>query len=141
MQTHSAFERCLESGCSIEATGCMPYGGCYVYHMRVEAVSRVACRERIVETERNSTCNESAGRLTIVTESKETVTRVTGSGLAMHALAGNLLQVGMLGLGVSLLIVWINYLKAERDRTSSEEPDERSAEVLAASAARSRTGP
>jgi hypothetical protein len=60
----------------------------------------------------------------------------------MHTLAGNLLQVGMLGLGVSLLIVWINYLKAERDRTSSsEESEDRPAEVLAVSAARSRTGP
>jgi hypothetical protein len=60
----------------------------------------------------------------------------------MHALAGNLLQVVMLGLGVSLLIVWISYLKAERDRTSSpEESEDRSAEVLAFSATRSRTGP
>ncbi len=59
----------------------------------------------------------------------------------MHTLAENLLQVGMLGFGVSLLIVWINYLKAERDRTSSEEPEDRSAEVLAASATRNRTGP
>ena len=69
------------------------------------------------------------------------MTNVTGSGLAMHALAGNLLQVGMFGLGVSLLIVWINYLKAERDRTSSDEPEDRSAEVLVASATRNRTGP
>jgi hypothetical protein len=59
----------------------------------------------------------------------------------MHTLAGNLLQVGMLGLGVSLLIVWINYLKAGRDRASSEEAEDRSAELLAASATRSRTGP
>jgi hypothetical protein len=59
----------------------------------------------------------------------------------MHTLAGNLLQMGMLGLGVSLLIVWINYLKAGRDRTSLEEPEDRSAEVLAASATRNRTGP
>jgi hypothetical protein len=59
----------------------------------------------------------------------------------MHALAGNLLQVGMLGLGVSLLIVWINYLKSERERTSSEEPDDGSAEAAVASATRSRFGP
>lgn len=59
----------------------------------------------------------------------------------MHGLAGNLLQVGMLGLGVSLLIVWINYLKAERDRASSDEHEDRSAEVLAVSAARNRIGP
>jgi hypothetical protein len=47
----------------------------------------------------------------------------------------------MLGLGVSLLIVWINYLKAERDRASSDEHEDRSAEVLAVSAARNRIGP
>jgi hypothetical protein len=59
----------------------------------------------------------------------------------MHALAANLLQVGMLGLGVSLLLLWINYLKAERERSSSEESDERSAEVGATSTARSRNRP
>ncbi len=59
----------------------------------------------------------------------------------MRALAANLLQVGMLGLGVSLLFVWINYLKAGRDRGSSEESGERSAEIRAASAVRSRNGP
>ncbi len=59
----------------------------------------------------------------------------------MHALAGNLLQLGMLGLGVSLLLVWIDYLKTSRDQSSSEEPDDRTTEVQAASATRSRIGP
>ena len=42
----------------------------------------------------------------------------------MHALAANLLQVGMLGLGVYLLLVWMNHLKAGRDRLLSGEQDE-----------------
>ena len=59
----------------------------------------------------------------------------------MHALAGNLLQLGMLGLGVSLLLVCINYLKSEPNRTPSEEAEDSSSEALAASATRSRIGP
>jgi hypothetical protein len=47
----------------------------------------------------------------------------------MHALAANLFQVGMLGLGVSLLLVWINHLKATRNRISLRERDENSAEA------------
>jgi hypothetical protein len=60
----------------------------------------------------------------------------------MHALAANLFQVAMLGLGVSLLLVWINYFKETRDRRSSQESDEdAAAEAAAASATRNRTGP
>lgn len=57
----------------------------------------------------------------------------------MHALVGNLIQLGMLGLGVSLLLVCVNHLKSGRSRMV-EESDERSQEALAASAARRRTG-
>jgi hypothetical protein len=57
----------------------------------------------------------------------------------MRVLAANLLQVGMLGLGVSLLLLWINYLKANHNRILTEEPDDCSAEVSAAT--RSRIGP
>jgi len=59
----------------------------------------------------------------------------------MHALVGSLVQLGMLGLGVSLLLVCINYLKSERDQKSYEESDRSETEGLAASAARNRTGP
>jgi hypothetical protein len=58
----------------------------------------------------------------------------------MHALVGNLVQLGMLGLGVSLLLVCINYLKPG-DPKFDEEADYRNSESLAASSARSRTGP
>ncbi len=66
---------------------------------------------------------------------------VTGSGVDMHALVGNLVQLGMLGLGVSLLLVCINYLKPGAVQKSYDESDGADAEALAASAARSRTGP
>lgn len=46
----------------------------------------------------------------------------------MRALAANLFQVGMLGLGVFLLLVWMNHLKAVRDRLLSREQDEGAAE-------------
>jgi hypothetical protein len=59
----------------------------------------------------------------------------------MHALATNLLQVGMLGLGVSLLLLWINYLKEDRERDSSDEREDQAADFSAVSATRSRTGP
>jgi hypothetical protein len=59
----------------------------------------------------------------------------------MHALVGNLIQLGMLGLGVSLLLVCINYLKPGAGQKSYEEADGGDAEALAASAARNRTGP
>jgi hypothetical protein len=59
----------------------------------------------------------------------------------MHALIGNLVQLGMLGLGVSLLLVCINYLKPGRDQKSYEEADRSDEEALAASSTRSRIGP
>jgi hypothetical protein len=46
----------------------------------------------------------------------------------MHALAANLFQVGMLGLGVYLLLIWTNHLKARRDRPLSREQNEGAAE-------------
>lgn len=48
----------------------------------------------------------------------------------MHSLAENLVQIGAMGLGVSLLVVWINHLKADRSETSSREPDRDSAETV-----------
>jgi hypothetical protein len=59
----------------------------------------------------------------------------------MYALIENLVQLGMLGLGVSLLLVCINYLKPGRDQKSYDETDGSGAEALAASSTRSRTGP
>jgi hypothetical protein len=59
----------------------------------------------------------------------------------MYALIGNLVQLGMLGLGVSLLLVCINYLKPGRDQKLDEEPDCRNSEALAASSVRSRISP
>jgi len=59
----------------------------------------------------------------------------------MHALVGNLVQLGMLGLGVSLLLVCINYLKPGPEQKSFEEADCSDEEALAASSARNRTGP
>jgi hypothetical protein len=38
-------------------------------------------------------------------------------------LLANLFQIATLALGVCLLAVWINYLKAGRDRTSRQEQD------------------
>jgi len=58
----------------------------------------------------------------------------------MDALVGNLVQLGMLGLGVSLLFVCINHLKPGPNQNSHEEGDRSDAEALAASATRSRTG-
>jgi hypothetical protein len=59
----------------------------------------------------------------------------------MHALVANLIQLGLLGLGVSLLLVCIHYLKPELDPHSHEERDRSEAQALAVSATRSRTGP
>ena len=59
----------------------------------------------------------------------------------MQALATNVLQLGMLGLGVSLLLLWINYLKAHHERNASHVSDDSSSEARVASATRSRTGP
>jgi hypothetical protein len=41
----------------------------------------------------------------------------------MHALVGNLVQLGMLGLGVSMLLVCINYLRSGRGQKPSQEAD------------------
>jgi hypothetical protein len=59
----------------------------------------------------------------------------------MRALVGSLVQLGMLGLGVSLLLVCINYLKSERAQKSYEETESSDEEALASSAARNRNGP
>jgi hypothetical protein len=58
----------------------------------------------------------------------------------MHALAGNMLQFGMLGAGVLLLLMWINHLRGQGERNSLEER-ERPAEVRVISAARGRSAP
>jgi len=59
----------------------------------------------------------------------------------MRALVENLVQLGMLGLGVSLLLVCIHYLKPAPGENPYEEADGGDAEVLPASAVRSRTSP
>jgi hypothetical protein len=59
----------------------------------------------------------------------------------MYALIENLVQLGMLGLGVSLLLVCINYLKPGHDQRRDEEAECLNSEALAASSVRSRTGP
>ncbi len=42
----------------------------------------------------------------------------------MHVLAANLFQVVMLGVGVCLLLIWTNHLKAGRHRLLSREQNE-----------------
>jgi hypothetical protein len=59
----------------------------------------------------------------------------------MYSFVENLVQLGMLGLGVSLLLICINYLKLGHELKSEEETDYRNSEALAVSSARSRTGP
>jgi hypothetical protein len=46
----------------------------------------------------------------------------------MHALAANVAQLVVLGLGVSLLVAWVNHLRAIREENSSREPERNPAE-------------
>jgi hypothetical protein len=59
----------------------------------------------------------------------------------MRAFIENLVQLGMLGLGISLLLVCINYLKPGADRKADEGANTCRSRSFAGSAVRGRNKP